>query len=213
MSEHPLVAFIYEAFGKQFGDLLLVGYGKEPTQQEASFEFTEMGEQGTVSWTVEVIAHPHPGGKEPLVLAALLKFLLLRIDLDDERHVSPSLEFNMQVLLEEVGRDGTLMSAAQVEEIIDRYVKISYVRNTQPQEGEVNPGERTKGQYRLVVGYTTLTYKDEGDERRRRLVDRVELFPALVEGLKDGEITFAGMKLGERRPGKPFPNSPFMHIL
>jgi hypothetical protein len=211
--EHPLVAFIYEAFGKQFGDLLLVGYGREPTEQEASFEFTETGGEGTDSWTVEVRARPLPGGKEPLVLAALLKFLLLRIDLDDESHVSPSLEFNMQALLEEVGRDGTLMSAAEVEEIIDRYVKISYVRNAQPQEDEVNPRERTKGQYRLVVGYTTLTYKDEGDERRRRLVDRVDLILELVEGLKGGEITFAGMKLGERQPGKPFPNSPFMPIL
>jgi hypothetical protein len=212
--EHPLVAFIYEAFGKQLGDLLLVGYGRDPAEQEASFEFTELGGEGTGRWIVEVIAHRLPGGKEPLVLAALLKFLVLRIDLDDERYVSPSLEFSMQELLEEVGRDGTVMSAAEAEEIIDRYVRISYHgRTPEPQEGESYPREWRKVRCLLIGGYKTLTYRDEGDERPRRLVDRIDLYPELVEGLKAGEIIFAGMKLGERQPDQSFAGFPFVQIL
>jgi hypothetical protein len=59
-----------------------------------------------------------------------------------------------------------------------------------------------------VVGYTTLQYGDEGDEQPRRFVDRVNLASDLVEGLKRGEITFAGMKLGDIWPEKQAPKFP-----
>jgi hypothetical protein len=88
----------------------------------------------------EVFARLLPKGKEPLVLAALLKFLLLRIDLDDERKVSHNFEFNMQALLEEVGRDGTRMTAAEAEKIIERYVSTSYhLRDAEPRPDHVQP--------------------------------------------------------------------------
>lgn len=211
MSEHPLVAFTYETFGKQLGDLLLVGYGNESAGQKASFEFTESTGKGTASWIVEVSARRLPSGKEPLVLAALLKFLLLRIDLDDEVNVSHNFEFNMQELLEEVSRDGTHMTAAEVEEIIERYAGTSYHRReAEPRSGSVRPRRRTSGLYLLVVGYTKLIYGDEGDEHPRRLIDRVNLTSDFVDELKRGEITFAGLKLGERRPEKQAPDFPFV---
>jgi hypothetical protein len=214
MLVHPLVDFIYAEFGKPLGDLLLVGYGSKTAGQKASFEFTEQTAMGTASWIVEVSARPLPQGKEPLVLAALLKFLLLRIDLDNERNVFHNFEFNMQALLEEVGRDGTRMTAAEAEEIIERYVLTSYhLRDAEPRPGLVRPRERTSGHYLLVVGYTTLLYRDEGDEQPRRLLDRVNLASDLVEGLKRGEITFAGMKLGERQPDNSFAGFPFVQIL
>lgn len=197
MPEHPLVTLIYAKFGKSFGDLLLVGYGSERAEEEATFEFTELREGVLVRWTVKVTANQLPSGKEPLVLAALFKFLLLRIDLDDSWHVSSNLEFDMNALLEEVGRDGTCMSAEEVDEIINKYFKVTYTtQGSDPNWAKSYSEPRYNGQDHIVVNYTKLTYRDDSDALPRRLVNRVHLCQSLVDGLKRGEIIFSLMNLG-----------------
>jgi hypothetical protein len=203
MSEHPLVEFIYSTFGEPLGALLLVGYGSEQAKKKASFKFQVSRGGITKTWIVDVSSHALPSGREPLVLAALLKFLVLRVDLDDPSNVSHSVEFDMQKLLEEVGRDGTRISEERAREIIEKYTSISYtIREWDPKGPKASRRARTRGYYTFLSNYTTLTYSDEGDTRARRLLDRVSLYEDFVEGLKRGEIIFAGMKLGERQPDK-----------
>ncbi len=209
MSEHPLVEFIYSNFGEPLGALLLVGYASE-AEKQASFKFRASKGGGTRTWIVDVTARALPCGREPLVLAALLKFLVLRVDLDDPSYVSRSFEFNMRELLDEVGRDGTRMSEEEADEIIEKYAGLSYtLREWEPKGPKAFRRARARGYYTFLSGYTTHTYRDEGDTRARRLVDRVTFSEDFVEGLKRGEITFAGMKLGQRQSDQPHPFFPF----
>jgi len=209
MPEHPLVEFVYTTFGEPLGALLLVGYAGE-AEKQASFKFRASKGGATRTWVVDVTARALPCGREPLVLAALLKFLVLRIDLDDPSYVSRSFEFDMQMLLGEVGRDGTHMTEEEADEIIEKYAGLSYtIREWEPKGPRAFRRARARGYYTFLSGYTTLTYRDEGDTAAKRLVDRVTFSEDFVEGLKRGEITFAGMKLGQRRPDGSPPFFPF----
>lgn len=209
MPEHHLVEFIYSTFGEQLGALLLVGYAAE-AEKQASFKFRAPRGGATRTWVVDVTARSLPRGREPLVLAALLKFLVLRIDLDDPSYVSRSFEFNMRELLEEVARDGTRMSEEEAGGIIEKYASLSYtLREWEPKGPKAFTRARARGYYTFLSGYTTLNYRDDGDTRARRLVDRVTFCEDFVEGLKKGEITFAGMRLGERQPDRSPPFFPF----
>lgn len=209
MPEHPLVEFVYSTFGEPLGALLLVGYAGGAGKR-ASFKFRAPRGGATRTWVVDVTARSLPCGREPLVLAALLKFLVLRIDLDDPSYVSRSFEFNMRELLEEVARDGTRMSEEEAGGIIEKYAGLSYtLREWEPKGPKAFTRARAKGYYTFLSSYTTLNYRDDGDTRARRLVDRVTFCENFVEGLKRGEITFAGMKLGQRQPDRPPPLFPF----
>lgn len=210
MPEHPLIEFTYSNFGEPLGALLLVGYASE-AEKQVSFKFRAPMGGAKRTWIVDVTARALPCGREPLVLAALLKFLVLRVDLDDPSYVSRSFEFNMRELLEEVGRDGTRMSEGEADEIIEKYAGLSYtLREWEPKGPKAFRRARARGYYTFLSSYTTHTYRDEGDTRARRLVDRVTFCEDFVEGLKRGEITFAGMKLGQRQPDRPPPLSPFV---
>ncbi len=210
MPEHPLVEFVYSTFGEQLGALLLVGYAGG-AEKQASFKFRAPMGGATRTWVVDVTARALPRGREPLVLAALLKFLVLRIDLDDPSYVSRSFEFNMRELLEEVARDGTRMTEEEADGIIEKYAGLSYtIREWEPKGPKAFRRARARGYYTFLSGYTTLNYRDEGDTRARRLVDRVTFCDDFVEGLKRGEITFARMKLGQRQPDRSPPFSPFV---
>jgi hypothetical protein len=207
--EHPLVEFVYSTFGEPLGALLLVGYASE-AEKQASFKFRASKGGATRTWIVDVTARSLPCGREPLVLAALLKFLVLRVDLDEPSYVSRSFEFNMRELLEEVARDGTRMSEEEADEIIEKYAGLSYtLREWEPKGPKAFTRARARGYYTFLSGYTTLKYRDEGDTRARRLVDRITFCEDFVEGLKRGEITFAGMKLGQRQPDRSPPFFPF----
>ena len=209
MPEHPLVEFVYSTFGEPLGALLLVGYASE-AEKQASFKFRASKGGATRTWIVDVTARSLPCGREPLVLAALLKFLVLRVDLDEPSYVSRSFEFNMRELLEEVARDGTRMSEEEADEIIEKYAGLSYtLREWEPKGPKAFTRARARGYYTFLSGYTTLKYRDEGDTRARRLVDRITFCEDFVEGLKRGEITFAGMKLGQRQPDRSPPFFPF----
>jgi hypothetical protein len=76
MSAHPLTTFVSETFGQQFGDLLLAGYGAEPGGKCGRLYLAERDGRVEAGWVIELVAHRHPFGDEPLVLAALLKLLL-----------------------------------------------------------------------------------------------------------------------------------------
>ena len=144
------------------------------------------------------------------MLAALLKFLVLRVDLDHPSNVSRSFEFDMQKLLGEVGRDGPRMAEEGVDEIIEKYTGLSFaIREWEPKGPGAFRRARGRGYYTFLSSHTTLTYRDEGDTEEKRLVDRVTFSEDFVEGLKRGEITFAGMKLGQRQPDQPPPLFPF----
>lgn len=141
------------------------------------------------------------GETQGTVPPPVLKFLLLRVRLDDAWNDSHGLEFNMSELLEEVCSDGTSMTADEADEALDNYARITYrLHGPEPLGSESAPGVRAESWRTLVYSYTTIKYWDEGAGRLRHLVNRVNLDKEFVGGLKRGEITFAGMDLGRIQP-------------
>lgn len=204
MEEHPLVAFVYDTFGRPLGDLLLVGYGSARATQKKSFEFTApRGGKTAGRWVVDVTGEL-PRGNEPLVLAALLYFLVFRVDHDEHMYVSDSFEFDMGNLLKEVGRDGqTRMSPEEAQHIIEKYVGLSYtLRELEPGADVVEARSRVMGLRTLFISYTYFFNRGDDDAEPMRIIDRVRIDKELVGGLKRGELTFAGMRLGKRRPAR-----------
>jgi hypothetical protein len=203
MREHPLVEFIYSEFGKPLGDLLLVGYGSAHAGRKESFEFNApRGGRDVRRWAVDVTACELPRGNEPLVLAALLKFLLFRVDHDDEMYLSDSFEFNMQNLLREVGRDGrTRMSPEEAHQAIEKYVRLSYtLREVEPGADLAQARSRTMGLRTFLSSHTYYLERENHVVEPVRLIDRVRIDKEFAEGLKGGKLLFAGMELGERVP-------------
>jgi hypothetical protein len=203
MPEHSLTEFIYAEFGKPLGDLLLVGHGHIEAGRKESFEFNApRGEDAARTWLVEVTARALPRDIEPLILAALLKFLLGRVDLDDPEYVSGTFEFNMDNLLRELARDGwTGVSAKEVHDTIVKYTRLSYTLRELVRKTFGPPTKsRARGTYTFLSGFTYITEREGDGTGPMRLVDRVKINEEFVEGLKRGEIIFAGMKLGKRLP-------------
>jgi hypothetical protein len=203
MSLHPLVDFIYSEFGKPLGDLLLAGYGRQPGGRKESFEFhAPWRGKAARTWLVEVTARSLPGDIEPLVLAAILKLLLDRVDFDEDKYVTATFEFNMDNLLRELARDGmTRVSAKEAHQIILKYTGLSYAlreRITKPFGPPTK--SRVRGNYTFLRGYTWIVDRDGSPAGQMHLLDRVTINEEFVEGLKRGEIIFAGMTLGKRRP-------------
>lgn len=197
---HPLVELVRDVFGLSVASLLLAGYGRERPERVEHFEFTEKQEGGDITWKVWVEGGPLPYGYEPLVLAALLKFLLLRIKLD-ETYASDALEFSMDELLRNVSEAVIPMTADAAEMIIVKYMNISYRAETWD-EGWTQKHKKPKCRNlsRLVVGYTSPVYQGDWDGPPSRLFYRASLSTDLVHGLKNGKFTFAGMQLGAVRP-------------
>lgn len=203
MSLHPLVDFIYSEFGKPLGDLLLAGYGRPPGGRKESFEFhAPWRGKAARAWLVEVTARSLPGDIEPLVLAAILKFLLDRVDFDEDEYVTATFELNMHNVLRELARDGTTrVSAEEAHQIILKYTGLSYAlreRITKPFRPPTK--SRVRGNYTFLRGYTWITDRHADAPEPTHIVDRVTINEEFVGGLKRGEIIFAGMTLGERRP-------------
>jgi hypothetical protein len=203
MPQHHLVDFIYSEFGKPLGDLLLVGYGHMHAGRKETFEFNapRWGDAPR-TWLVEVTARALPIGTEPLVLAALLKFLLGRVDMDDPGYVSGTFEFNMDNLLRELARDGwTHVTAEEVHRTILNYTRLTYTLRELTRKTFGPPKKsRARGLYRFLSGFTYITVRDGDGAGPTRLVDRVTINEDFAEGLKRGEIIFAGMKLGRDCP-------------
>jgi hypothetical protein len=203
MPEHSLREFIYAEFGKPLGDLLLLGYGHMEAGRKESFEFNApRGEDAPRTWLVEVTARALPRDIEPLILAILLKFLLGRVDFDEPEYVSGTFEFNMDNLLRELAQEGwTCVSAKEVHNIIVKYTTLSYtLRELTPKTFGPPTKSRVRGAYTFLQSFSYIVQREGDGTGQTRLVDRVKINEEFVEGLKRGEIIFAGMKLGERLP-------------
>jgi hypothetical protein len=203
MPQYSLAEFIYAEFGQPLGDLLLAGQGRLYSGRKESFEFTApRGGDALKTWLIEVTARALPRDIEPLILAALLKSLLGRVDLDDPEYVSGTFEFNMDNLLRELARAGYPgVSAQEVHDTIVKYTRLSYtLRELVPKTFGPPTKSRARGTYTFLYGFTYLIEREAGGTGPTRIVDRVKINEEFVEGLKRGEITFAGMKLGERLP-------------
>lgn len=184
MTAHPLTTYVYQTFGRRFGELLLAGYGAEPGGSHRKLHFTESGAR----WVIELVGQHQPCGDEPLVLAALLKLLLGRPSIPQE------LEFELRELLAELRWDEA-SARQQAETAIGVYVRLLYDKQLDEQPGDGKSASEGGGCYHLLTGYVREGAPDAGGARARTL--RSVYFDAgFIAGLRRGRVYFAGIDFG-----------------
>lgn len=185
MSAHPLTTFVYQTFGQQFGDLLLAGYGAEPSGRHRRLFFIEP----EAGWVIELVGRRQPCRDEPLVLAALLKLLLTRPS------ISQYLEFELDELLAALRWRDDASTRRQVETAIGCYVRLLYDKQVDVPAKVRAPEPAGGGYYHLLAGYVRETNSYTGGPPDRTL--RGVYFDAgFIKGLKEGRVYFAGINFG-----------------
>lgn len=188
MIAHPLTTLLYETFGQQFSNLLLAGYGEEPSGKRKRLHLIESRAEGETDWVIEMVGEP-PYRDEPLVLAALLKLLLSR------SNISYYLEFDPNEVLTELRWQDTSYMRQKMEAAINRYVRLLYDKRISPKVGQCLPGHSEGGCYHLLTGYIRGA-KLRCDETLERTLSGVYFNAGLIEGLKRGRVYFAGIDFG-----------------
>jgi hypothetical protein len=195
MSRHPLTTFIYETFGKQFGELLLAGFGAEPDEGQRRLHLTESQEGLEADWAIEFVATRLPCGDDPLVLAALLK-LLLSCPI-----TSQCLEFEFGELLAELRWPNDPDTRRQVEEALVSYAGLLYDQREGGREGRRAQAASEGGCYHLLTGYVRGAESGTGGSSAKS--HGVYFDDGFIRGLKEGRIYFAGIDFGTlNRTGK-----------
>jgi hypothetical protein len=186
-SAAQLVNFVREAFGAWCAAILLVGLGEEPIQGAKRFDVPE-AEEGK-EWELEVVGvgGALPCHSEPLVLAALLKMLIGR-----EGIPSP-LEFQMSEVMEELRRAGVTLADDGLDQIISKYVALSYDKRAKGGDESEDAGG---GVYSLIAGYFRGSVKGAGETSRAQVSGSVLFEQGFVAGLRRGEVILAGIRFG-----------------
>lgn len=187
MSAQPLTTFVSETFGRQFGDLLLAGYGAEPGGRRRRLYLTEQDGGVQARWVIELAARRPPSGDEPLVLAALLKLLLSRPS------ISNHLEFELKELLVELRWPEDADTRRKVETAITSYVRLLYDKQIDARAERRTLAVEGGGYYHLLTGYVRGTKSSSTGGSSAQTLSGVDFDASFIEGLRRGRVCFAGI--------------------
>jgi hypothetical protein len=186
VSTHPLTIFVYETFGQQFSDLLMVGYGAEPSSRPSRLYLSELEAGAETKWVIELVTRRSPCRDEPLVLIALLKLLLSRAS------ISRHLEFGLSELLIELQWQDKVSTRQKVETTINGYIRLLYDKQADTRAVQNESAIAGGGYYHLLTGYI----RGAKSGTLIRTLDSVCFDVAFIEGLRQGRVYFAGIDFG-----------------
>jgi hypothetical protein len=178
---HPLESFIRQTFGDQFGKVVLAGYGRGAGISLRLRLSVATEGKGVRGRTLE-ISGDLPHGREPLVLAALLKLLLSR------GYLSAELEFVLPEVIGALGKAVTPGVPGEVDRVIRKYLGLSYMVRRE--------GGGESGMYALVTSYDRDDEFESGVKASTSSALRAHFHPGFVEGLKASRVVFAGIDFG-----------------
>jgi hypothetical protein len=189
MSAHPLTTYVYEIFGQQFGNLLLIGYGAEPGGARRRLYLTESVDGAGADRVINLVASRLPCRNEPLVLAAVLKLLLGRPS------ISQYLKFELGELIETLQWQDDAITRKQTEMAIGNYVRLLYEKQVDVRTGRRELEFEGGGYYHLLTGYIkgldTRTRGAQGSSTSSVYFDT-----GFIQGLARGRVYFAGIDFG-----------------
>ena len=183
------MTFVYETFGQQFGELLMAGYGSEPSGRHRKLYFTDLEAGVGTGWEIELAARRVPCRDEPLVLAALFKLLLSRPSL------SHHLELEMSELLAELKWLDTMSTRRKVETTIRGYVRLFYSKQADMRSRRHTSETVGGGYYHLLTAYVREDRLGAAGTCATTL-SGIYFDAGLIDGLKRGRVNFAGIDFG-----------------
>lgn len=186
---HHLEVFIRRTFGDLFSTLLLLGYGEGVGRREASIRIPGGGRGSARGGRLLEVSGELPHGREPMVLAALLKLLLARVRPPAE------LDFDLLAVMAEVGWPETKDPQGAVDDAIRKYLGLTYTVRRGGGDGA------DSGMYAFVTGYDVDDEIEAEGMAVTRSLRRVHFHREFAEGLRDSRVVFAGIDFGPLRAG------------
>ncbi|MDT5270617.1 MAG: hypothetical protein QOH49_2803 [Acidobacteriota bacterium] len=186
MGAHPLITYVYETFGQQFGGLLLAGYGEKLGEAPKRIYVIEKADGEETDWVIKLVTNHLPRGKEPLVLAALLTLMLRR------PNISYRLEFELDELLAVLQWRDNKRTHRLVDTAISCYVRLLYDKQINERAGKNPPTYSGGGYYHLLTGYVRGGKSATGASLVRASSE-VYFDSGFISGLKQGRVYFAGI--------------------
>lgn len=188
--EQRLLDFSRERFGEQLSQFMLAGLGEEPTEQRWRFTITYAGDENAVlKRRVEVITHEPldgssclPRGRDPLVLAALLRLLL------EVNQRSPNtLSYEQGELLRLLGWKDTWKAGGEMEEAVRRYFMLTYKWKMNKRELARQKLNFYTSDESLISETNTLSEEDAGG-RMKLLTSRIVFNERFIEHLRSQSL-------------------------
>lgn len=189
-AEHDLLDTARRVFGGNLFEFLLSGLG-EPHYPRRRFTAASIREHGAaLNHQLEAVAESEeclPGGRDPLVMAALLHLLLTGGVGRDE------VVFREEELLGLLSWPDTGESRSAVEAAVDRYFNTGYHRISREPLGE-GKGEMVSSQVqKLITGIDTTLELREGPPKRVRKSTILHFTTKLVEEMTGAGKYFLGL--------------------
>jgi hypothetical protein len=189
-AEHDLLDTARRVLGANLSEFLLCGLG-ELNQPRRLYTARSVRAHGPgLTFQLEVVSDSGeglPGGREPLVMAALLHLLWTGKKGRDE------VVFRDEELLERLSWHDTPESRRSIGEAVERYYCTAYLRtSTEPMGG--GGGERRSSQVqKLVPGYERTLELLSGPPKEMRKSTVVQFMPNLIEEVSGAEKYFLGV--------------------
>lgn len=192
---HPLETWARQVFGADFALVILHGLLGEGGDCENLVTVEGFDREGRKRRKTLGVTGPGPGpwGLGPLVLAALLKRLVERPEIERR------LDYSYQELFAELVWPSLPASRRAVEDAVAFYYACSYSTAAAPVGGE--GGYSTRGRHSLLIGQGRDGIGMPRCGRPNEDGDTVWFDPDLIEGLREGRVVFAGIDFGEFRLG------------
>jgi hypothetical protein len=189
-AEHDLLDTARRVLGGNLFEFLLSGL-REPHHPRRRYTATSIREHGQgLVYQLKSVAETDkglPGGRDPLVMAALLHLLLTGGRGRDE------VVFSDEDLLGILSWPDTLESRLTVEAAVERYYDAAYHRTSRESLG-LDGGEMVSAQVqKLVTGYETTEEWEVGTLREKRKSTILHFTTKLVEEVSGTRKYFLGI--------------------
>lgn len=189
-AERDLLDTARRILGVNLLGLLLSSLG-EPHQPRRLYTARSVRTHGSgLTYRLEAVSETKkglPGGRDPLVMAALLHLLWTGERGRDE------VVFRDEGLLERLAWPDTSESRNSIGEAIERYYCTTYLRTSTEPLGAGRGERRTSQVQKLVPGYETTIEVLSGPPKETRRSTVVQFMPKLIEEVSGAEKYFLGV--------------------
>lgn len=188
--EQRLLAFAREQFGDSLTQFLAAGLGEDEASQSWLFtiEFTEHSTK--LRREVNVNASEHSDGstrlprrREPLVILALLKLLILR-----DQKSSASLSYDLEEILQALGWKDTIQARRMIDEAAEQYSNLTYQWAMGADEMALKGHSFYKSRECFVSGFSRINVEGEGGEYSTRVVNCIYFNADFIERLRERSL-------------------------
>lgn len=189
-AEHDLLDTSRRVLGANLSEFLLSGLGEPHHPRRLYTAKSIRAHELGLTFRLEAVSETDeglPGGRDPLVMAALLHLLWTGERGRDE------VVFRDEELLERLSWPDTPESRNSIGEAVERYYSTAYLRTSTEPLGAGGGERRTSQVQKLVPGYETTIEVLSGPPKERRKSTVVQFMPKLIEEVTGAEKYFLGV--------------------